>query len=178
MMNELITILGGLISLINAAFLIYFAAKRNKPEVKKLEGEAESELQEATNLNLEGAKISAQMLLDRINELKGELETERSLRKEGMALAEKSHNDSMEAMKKVNSEAIMSLEKARKEDREYFRRRIRDLERDIRDYRNWAAKLNKQVVEAGKIPVPFIPSAAESDPSLTSIRVDLESDDG
>jgi hypothetical protein len=66
------------------------------------------------------------------------------------------------------------VEKSRKDDVEYFRRRIRDLERESRDYRNWAAKLVKQLVDAGQIPVPFVPTVTDSDPSATSVRIDLE----
>lgn len=164
--NELVTLIGGIIALINAASLVYFAWKKNKPEVKKIENEADSEIVDAANLNLEGAKISAQMLLDRINELKGELEAEKTARRDGLALAEK-----------TRKEEISNLEKIRKEDNEYFRRRIKDLERESRDYRSWAAKLVKQVVEAGKIPVPFVPSFGESDINITAIRVDLENDE-
>jgi predicted RNase H-like nuclease (RuvC/YqgF family) len=161
--NETVTIIGGIIAAINGASLVYFAWKKLKPEVKKMEGEAESELQEAANLNLEGAKVSAQMLLDRINELKGELDTERTLRREGMAQAEKSHKES-----------LASLEKSRREDIEYFRRRIKDLDRELRAYRSWAATLTKQVVEAGKIPAQLVLSLNDSEPSVTSIRYDLE----
>jgi len=164
--NELVTLLGGIIAAINAASLVYFAWKRLKPEVKKMEIDVESDIAELENLRMEGAKISAQMLLDRINELKGELDMERKLRKEGMAQAEAEFREKYE-----------SLEKRRRDDAEYFRRRIKDLERDNRDYKNWAAKLIKQVVEAGKIPVPFVPSYGDSDPSVTAIRVDLENDE-
>lgn len=172
--SELVTIIGGIIAALNAASLVYFAWKKNKPEVKKMEGEAESELQEAANLNLEGAKISAQMLLDRINELKGELDTERKLRKEGMELAEKSHQDSIDAMKKSHLDAIAALEKARKEDRIYFVRRIKELDKELRAYRSYAAKLSKQVIEAGKIPTALIFDYTDSDTGVQAIRSDLE----
>jgi hypothetical protein len=43
--NEFVTLAGAIIALINAASLIYFTSRRLKPEVKKMEGEAESELQ-------------------------------------------------------------------------------------------------------------------------------------
>jgi len=142
--NEIVLLLGGIVAAANTGFLIYFAWKKIKPEVKKIENEGDSEIVDAANLNLEGAKISAQMLLDRINELKGELDAER---------------------------------KVRKEDAEYFRRRIKDLDRESRDYRSWAAKLVKQVVEAGKIPAPFIPSWGESDSNVTAVRTDLEKSD-
>lgn len=164
--NDLVTLLGGIVAALNTGFLIYAAWKRIKPEVKRMETEVESELQEAANLNLEGAKVSATMLLDRINELKTELDTERRMRKESLAYAEK-----------VQTESIQAIERARKDDAEYFRRRIKDLERESRDYRSWAAKLVKQVVDAGKIPVPFIPTVIESDPSIQAVRIDLESPD-
>ena len=152
--NELATIITTIVTAINTLVIAYLAFKKGKPEVKKLEIEGDSEIVGAANLNLEGAKISAQMLLDRINELKGELDQERQARK----------LESDEA------------ETKRREDIEYFRRRIRDLERESRDYRSWAAKLVKQVVEAGKIPVPFVPSFGDSDISIQAVRTELEGD--
>lgn len=172
--NELLTILTSILVLFNTAQVITAAWRKLKPEVKKLQSEAESELQEATNLNLEGAKISAQMLLDRINELKGELDTEKRLRKEGMAMAEKSHSESIEAMKKSHTDSIIALEKSRKEDREYFRRRIKEIDRELRAYRSYSAKLSKQVIEAGRIPVALVFDYTDSDPSVQAIRPELE----
>jgi hypothetical protein len=150
--KDIILFLGALGTLVNSFWLIYSAWKKQKPEVKKLEIEADSEIVGAANLNLEGAKISAQMLLDRINELKTELDKEKKARLEEQEISERQRRD----------------------DAEYFRRRIRDLERESRDYRSWAAKLVKQVVEAGKVPVPFVPSFMESDPSVQAVRTELE----
>jgi len=161
--NDIVTLIGGIVAALNTGFLVYFAWKRNKPEVKKLDVEADSEIVDAANLNLEGAKVSASMLLDRINELKGDLDKERQQRKEGMEQAE---------LKRAQE--VATLEKARREDADYFRRRIKDLERESRDYRSWAAKLVKQVVEAGKVPIPFIPTFGDSETNLTAIRTDLE----
>lgn len=163
--NDLVTVLGAIVAAINTGFLLYFAWKKLKPEVKKIDIEADSEIVDAANLNLEGAKISASMLLDRINELKGELATETKKRRDGI--------EQVEQNRRVE---IAALEKKRSDDARYFRRRIKDLEKDARDYRLWAAKLVKQVVEAGKVPVPFTPSFGESEQGVTSIRVDLESD--
>lgn len=162
-MENTFTWITGIIAAINAAVIAYAAYRRLKPEVKKLETEVETDNVEAANLNLEGAKISAQMLLDRINELKGELTEEKKLRRESISLMEAAHGKS-----------IKDLERARQSDREYFRRRIKDLETESRDYRQWAAKLVKQVVEAGKVPVPFVPSVGESETGITAIRTDLE----
>lgn len=150
--NEFVNLFGAIIAAINTGFLLYFAWKKLKPEVKKIDAEVGSEIVDAANLNLEGAKVSALMLLDRINELRKELDEEKKNRKE-----EQEQN-----------------EKSRREDVEYFRRRIKDLERESRDYRSWAAKLAKQVVEAGQIPAPFIPSTNDSETNLYSIRTDLE----
>lgn len=136
---------------------------KNKPEVKKLDAEVESEFAEATNINLEGAKISAQILLDRINELKGELDTEKKRRREEIASLESHYSGRLERMERV-----------RKDDVEYFRRRIKDLEREARDYRSWAAKLSKQVVDAKLIPVPFVPTFTDSDVGITAVRPELE----
>ena len=57
---------------------------------------------------------------------------------------------------------------SRKKDTEYFRRRVREMDKENREYRTWAAKLVKQVIGAGLIPVPFEP-IQESDPSLLAV---------
>lgn len=149
--HEIVEIITVLITLLNASAIVYFSLKKLKPEVKHLDVEADADLVGAANLNLEGAKISAQMLLDRINELKSELDTER-----------KSRREEQEAN-----------ERLRRDDLEYFRRRIRDMERESRDYRAWASKLVKQLVDAGHIPVSFVPTI-DSDPSVTAVRMDIE----
>ena len=59
--------------------------------------------------------------------------------------------------------------KARRDDADYFRRRIKDIEKEARDYRLWAARLAKQVIEAGKMPTPFISSLYDSDPLIATI---------
>jgi polyhydroxyalkanoate synthesis regulator phasin len=140
-MNGTLEWITGILVALNSAQILYQAWKKFKPEIKKLEVEGDTEIVEAANLNLEGAKASAAILLDRINELKKELDEEKAARKEEFE-REKS---------------------ARAEDAEYFRRRIKELDREARDYRLWAAQLVKQVVEAGKIPVPFLPSINDSE---------------
>ena len=76
-----IAVTTSVITAINAGWIIYSSWKKNKPEVKKLEADADSEIVEAANANLEGAKISGEMLLSRINELKADLDAEKKLRK-------------------------------------------------------------------------------------------------
>lgn len=66
---------------LNTLWIIWSSWQKNKPEVKKLELEGDSELVEAANANLAGAQISGQMLLSRINELKEDLEFEKRARK-------------------------------------------------------------------------------------------------
>lgn len=149
--NGVLQFLTGILVLINSAQIIFQAWKKFKPEVKKLDAEADSEIVEAANLNLEGSKVSTTILIDRINELKLEVAQ----------------------VKKDCREQIQAIEYARKEDIEYFRRRVKDLERDNRDWRGWAAKLAKQVVEAGLIPAPFIPSI-DTETGMQRVRPDLE----
>ena len=72
---------------------------------------------------------------------------------------------------------LSTEKKSRRDDAEYFRRRIKDIEKEARDYRLWAARLAKQVIEAGKAPVPFISSLNDTDPLITAItkeQADLE----
>lgn len=124
-------IVGLLITAANAGWIIYSSYKKNKPEVKKLEHEADSEMAEATGVILEGTKLSGEILMARILELKNDLENEKRIRRE---------------------------------ESEYLRRRLRETERESRDYRVWAAKLAKQVIEAGQIPATFVPSSGDSEP--------------
>lgn len=135
--NELLTILSSILVLFNGAQVGIAAWKKLKPEVKKMEREAEHELQEAANLNLEGAEKSISFLMETVKTLKGDLEVEK---------------------------------KARQEDAIYFRRRIKEIDREARDYRAWAAKLAKQLIEAGKIPEPFVPTTDESDPMIQALE--------
>ena len=150
--DEITKLITTIATFINSAALIYLGFKKLKPEVKKMSVDTDSEIVDAANMNLEGAKVSAAMLLDRINELKRDLDTEKAARKEEQALNEK----------------------LRRDDAEYFRRRIKDLEREGRDYRSWAANLARQVVQAGLIPAPFIPSLTDSETGIQPIRSELE----
>jgi hypothetical protein len=123
--NELIALITSATALVNVGAIAWQAWRKNKPEVKKLEAEGESEIAEANKTSLEASEISTKMLMNRIEELKLAIETEKELRKQ---------------------------------DRTYFARRIREMDRELHDYRQWAAQLAKQVIEAGKTPAPFIPS--------------------
>lgn len=138
--SELIALLTIVASMINIISIGYLSWKKNKPEIKKLEAEGDSEIVDAALGTVEGAKLTLEMVEKRLEQVNQELENEKI---------------------------------ARKRDADYFRRRIRELDRELRDYRSWAAKLAKQVIETGKIPVPFMVSA-DSDPSLPAIQ---ESDD-
>lgn len=136
-----------LVAITNSIWIIWSSWKKNKPEVKKLEADVDSEIVEAAVNSLEGAKISGEMLLNRINELKIDLETEKA---------------------------------SRKSDADYFRRRLRESDKEARDYRIWAARLAKQVIEAGKIPVSFEPTPSESDthiPRIAEKEQDRRKDD-
>lgn len=158
------TVITLILSLINGLSIVYFAWKKNKPEVKKLEVESESEIVEAAERNLESAKISNQMLIDRINELKKDLEDEKQTRR-----------DELEAQRISMQSKIDAETEARRKESEYLRRRLKEAEREARDYRSWAANLAKQVVRAGQIPTPFIPSSLEdSDPSLAAMSKETQ----
>jgi uncharacterized protein YoxC len=139
--NTILIWISSILAAINSVQIIVAAWRKLKPEIKKLETETESEAVETSNLSLEGAKTSATILLDRINELKKDLEDE----------------------KKARKEEISRLTQQRADDAEYFGRRIKELAKESSDYRLWAAQLAKQVIEAGKIPVPFVPSTSDSD---------------
>ena len=162
-LNNSIAVIGAITTIINGIILAYLTWKKARPEIRKADAEADQENVETMNINLEGAKISGQILLDRINELKGEVDDEKEKRK----TAEQQCKDQ-----------IAALDASRSEDREYFRRRIKDLENESRDYRRWAATLTKQVVEAGKIPAPLTLSMNESDTRITAIRTELEGKTG
>ena len=79
---------------------------------------------------------------------------------------------SMEMLERRLNELQQDLSRekaARKDDYDYFRRRIRELDRENREYRLWASRLAKQVIAAGLIPAPFEPITGESDPSIPQL---------
>lgn len=132
---------GELISAITAGLnilaIVYFAWTRNRGEVKKLEAEGESEIVEAAHSTLEGAKISSEMLKERIDELKRDVEAEKQARRH---------------------DAEYFMQQA-----EYFMKRIKDIEDELRDYRVWATKLVRQVIASGVTPEQFISSKDKQD---------------
>lgn len=154
---EPLNLLAGLLSAVNAAFLIYSALKKLRPEIKKMDSEIDLDV-------LEGAAKSQQMLIDRINDLQTQLNAEREARKLELAQEREARKLELQAEKD-----------ARRKESEYLRRRIKDAEREARDYRQWAARLVKQVVEAGKVPAAFIPTP--SDDSETGISAILDEGD-
>lgn len=89
---------------------------------------------------------------------------------EGAVLSSSMLKERIDELKKD----LDSEKKARREDLEYFRRRVKDIEKEARDYRLWAARLAKQVIEAGKVPVPFITSLNDTDPLITAITREQE----
>lgn len=132
----------------NTVWLVYKSWKELRPNLKKLDvenektdAEIESEIANAAETTAKGASVSSELLMQRIRELREDLENEK---------------------------------KARREDAAYFRRRFREAERDARDYRNWAAGLSKQVIEAGKIPIPFVPSVDTDSGKFKSIQEDAK----
>lgn len=157
--SEILAWVSGIIAAINAAMIAIAAWKKLKPEVKKLENETEMQEAEVAQLNLKSAEISTQMLINRVNELKEELEEERATRKREL------EEQRLSMQTKLDAEI-----EARRKETEYLRRRIKEADREARDYRLWAAKLVKQVVESGKVPHPFVPTSLEdSDPSIAAI---------
>jgi hypothetical protein len=142
--KEWIEFLIGLATVANTFWITYKAWKELRPGIKKIEvetektdAEIESELSHAAQVTAEGATVSSKLLMDRIKELREDLENEK---------------------------------RARREDAAYFRRRFREAEKEARDYRLWAAKLVKQVVEAGKIPAEFVMSPADSEQGIPSVN--------
>ncbi len=99
-------------------------------------------------------------------EEKSELISASNLNLEGAEVSTKLLLSRIEELK----QDIENEKKARQEDRVYFNRRIREIDKELGDYRLYAARLAKQVIEAGKIPVPFISSLDESDPLLQTIQ--------
>ncbi len=136
----------GLLVLVNSAQIIYQAWKRFKPEIKKLEAESDRSEAEADSEIVNAANVN----------LAGAELSARMLTQRIVELRQDLENE----------------KKARREDAEYFRRRFREAERDARDYRTWAARLAKQVIEAGKIPIAFVPSIDGDSEKLRSISED------
>lgn len=123
--SEIAELISAVFAGVNILAIIWFTWKKNKGEVKKLDVDSDSEIVDAAQTNLEGAKLVTTMLKEQIDELRKELENEK---------------------------------KARREDAEYFKRRIKEIEQELQDYRLYAARLAKQVIESGDIPAPLISS--------------------
>lgn len=132
----------------NTLAVIYILLYKGKREGRQIEIASQSEIVEAAERNLKSAEISNQMLIDRINDLKSELDAERDARQ-----AE-----------------VQAEREARQKEVEYLRRRLAEYDREVRDLKNWAAQLMKQVLEAGKIPAAYLPSLEDSDPALRPVR--------
>lgn len=123
--NEIIALVTSVGALISSLVIAIISWRKWKPEVKKLEGEEQSEIGEAAESVASGAKSVVEGLQVRVTQLEAQLKAE---------------------------------QESRKRDTEYLRRRIRDAEQESRDYRNWAAQLARQVIQAGGQPVPFLPT--------------------
>ncbi len=78
-MGEIITAIA---TLVNILAIIYFSLTKNRGEVKKLEAEGESEIVDAAQVNLEGAKLVTTMLKEQIDDLRKELEKEKARRED------------------------------------------------------------------------------------------------
>lgn len=153
-MDNWLNWMAGILSALNGGFLLYSAWKKLKPEVKKMDTEADLD-------SIEAAAKSQQLLVDRINELEELITEERNHRKQELE------------QERANWRAELEAEKeARKRDKEYFQRRFLEADGEARAYRRWAAALVKQVVEAGKVPAAFIPFSDESQQGITTIRVE------
>lgn len=125
-----LAILATILSSINAIAMILLAWKKLGPDLLKTQAESDKLHAEAGESNVAGAKISGEMLMDRISELRVELGKERE---------------------------------ARMKDKQYFRRRIYELDLELKDTRDWARRLSGQVVKLGETPVPFIPTITGDD---------------
>lgn len=60
-----------ILSLLNFAVLLWQTVKRTPREVEKMNAEKTESYAEAAESNMQGAKISNELLVERINELKG-----------------------------------------------------------------------------------------------------------
>jgi hypothetical protein len=130
-------------SILNTVWLLYAAWKKFKPELKKMDTEGDIDI-------LKGAEISNQMLVDRINEMKAQREADVAIWK-----------GELQQEREARKAELAAEKEARKKESDYLRRRIKEAEREARDYRSWAAKLVKQVVNSGQIPAEFVLSLPE-----------------
>ncbi len=146
------------ISVFNALIAAYVLLYKSKREGRKLEVDSESELIERT---LKSAELSNQMLIERIEELKKELEEEKEARKAEFE-QERAERDA----------AIAAEREARKKEVDRLRIKLNDSERENRDLRKWSAQLVRQLVEDAKlVPVPYIPSPPEdSEPKIPVVK--------
>lgn len=143
MENNWLTWAASLVGIINAAILAYQAWKKFKPEMKKMDAEGDLDV-------LEGAEVSQNMLVNRVNELKQQIEDER----------------------KAWKSALDEEREARRRGEQYLRQRIAEAEGEAKAYRRWSAQLVKQVVEAGKVPAAFVPFTGDSETSIPAMPKD------
>lgn len=155
--KELLELLIGLATFGNTIWITYKAWKELRPGIKQMEAdvdktdaEIDSELAAAAQTTAQGATVSSQLLMQRITELRQDLNNAK--------------------------EDLENEKRSRREDAAYFRRRFREAEREARDYRLWAAKLVKQVVEAGKVPAEFVPSSGDSETDIPIVRKEDKGD--
>lgn len=156
--KELVELLIGLATVGNTVWITYKAWKELRPGIKKIEAdtektdaEIESELAAAAQTTAQGATVSSQLLMQRITELRQDLNNAK--------------------------EDLENEKRARREDAAYFRRRFREAEREARDWRNYAARLAKQVIQVGAIPEQFMPSAGDSEENIPVVKEEKKKDE-
>ena len=159
-LNELAGIITSIVAALNTLAIAYMVLYKGKREAAKTEVEADNEFIEGAERS---AKLSEDLLTQRIKDLKEELE----------ALKVNSKAE-LQAEREARGKEIEAEREARRKEGEYLRKRLREAEREGRDLRRWAAALVKQVVEAGKEPARFIPSLSEDSDQLNAITREQE----
>lgn len=80
--SEIAELISAIFAAINIVGIIWFTLTKNKGEVKKLEAQGDSEIVDAAQVNLQGAKLVTTMLKEQIDDLRRELEHEKVKREE------------------------------------------------------------------------------------------------
>lgn len=80
--GEMAELVSAIFAAINIIAIIWFTWTKNKPTIKKLDAEGDSEIVDAAQANLEGAKIVTTLLREQLDELRKELEIEKRARRE------------------------------------------------------------------------------------------------
>lgn len=120
-----ISIIGAIVSTVGGLAAIFGNLYKLKPESKKIESESESAIADAADSIANGAKVSNELLLNRLLEME-KRERDRDVRE---------------------AELLEQVKMSKKE--------LSEIRASMADWQDWASRLVHQIRSYGKEPVPF-----------------------